>query len=66
MSQILRSIFLLMFILMSTAIMAIPGDMEDGDGTNVPVDGGITLLLSAGAAYGVRRLRRKDAPRNAQ
>ncbi len=29
-------------------------DVGDGDGT-VPVDGGITLLLAAGAAYGSRR-----------
>ena len=29
-------------------------DPADGDGT-VPVDGGITLLLAAGAAYGSRR-----------
>ncbi len=31
-------------------------DPADGDGT-VPVDGGITLLLAAGAAYGARRLK---------
>ena len=29
-------------------------DPADGDGT-VPVDGGISLLLAAGAAYGSRR-----------
>ena len=31
-------------------------DPADGDGT-VPVDGGITLLLAAGAAYGARRMK---------
>jgi hypothetical protein len=31
-------------------------DPADGDGT-VPVDGGITLLLAAGVAYGVRRMK---------
>jgi hypothetical protein len=31
-------------------------DPADGDGT-VPVDGGITLLLAAGAAYGMLRVR---------
>ncbi|GAA4020003.1 hypothetical protein GCM10022408_37650 [Hymenobacter fastidiosus] len=25
---------------------------------NVPIDGGVSLLLAAGAAYGLRRLRR--------
>ena len=34
-------------------------DPSDGDGL-VPVDGGITLLLAAGAAYAGRRLCRKD------
>ena len=33
-------------------------DMEDGDGT-VPVDGGLSLLLAAGAAYGTRRVMKK-------
>ena len=34
-------------------------DPADGDGT-VPVDGGLSLLLAAGAAYAGRRLYRKD------
>ena len=32
-------------------------DMDDGDGL-VPIDGGISLLLAAGAVYGARRLKR--------
>lgn len=28
-------------------------------GGSIPVDGGLSLLLAAGAAYGARRLRRK-------
>lgn len=31
-------------------------DPADGDGT-VPVDGGISILLLAGAAYGVKRVK---------
>ena len=34
-------------------------DPSDGDGL-VPIDGGISLLLAAGAAYAGRRLCRKD------
>jgi hypothetical protein len=30
-------------------------DPADGDGT-VPVDGGLSLLLAAGTAYGLRRM----------
>ncbi len=33
-------------------------DPADGDGT-VPVDGGISILLAAGAAYGIRRMGSK-------
>ncbi len=33
-------------------------DPADGDGT-VPVDGGISLLLAAGASYGISRMGSK-------
>lgn len=32
-------------------------------GNDVPVDGGLSLLLAAGAAYGAGRLRRRARPR---
>ncbi len=35
-------------------------DPADGDGT-VPVDGGLSLLLAAGAAYAGRKLYRRGA-----
>lgn len=35
-------------------------DPGDGEGTAVPVDGGLSLLLAAGAAYAGRRLFRQD------
>ena len=35
-----------------------PGD-PSADDPAVPIDGGITLLLAVGAAYGVRRLKRR-------
>ena len=42
--------------------LATENEMDDGDGQFIPVDGGLSLLLAAGAAYGARRLRRrKDA-----
>ena len=33
-------------------------DPADGDGT-VPVDGGLSLLLAAGAAYGIQSMRKR-------
>jgi hypothetical protein len=54
MKHIRNIIFILSFMLSSFGVMA-QADMDDGDGT-VPVDGGISLLLAAGAALGGRKL----------
>jgi hypothetical protein len=36
------------------------GGITFDDNTNdMPIDGGLSLLLAAGAAYGARRLRRR-------
>jgi hypothetical protein len=34
-----------------------PAGTDNGNPGGIPVDGGLSLLLAAGAAYGVRRLR---------
>jgi hypothetical protein len=65
--QILRSILV---ILLSTSVYTVysqtpggtgdpgmPGDNEDPDGEDVPLDGGVIFLLAAGAAYGYKKLR---------
>jgi hypothetical protein len=53
----LRKVTLLMMLVVSlnTAIAQDPGD-PSADDPAAPLDGGITLLLAAGAAYGARRL----------
>jgi hypothetical protein len=35
------------------------GVSTDGSNTDAPIDGGLSVLLVAGAAYGVRRFRNK-------
>ncbi len=35
-----------------------------GGGTGVPIDGGASLLLASGAAYALKRLRGRNAPRS--
>jgi hypothetical protein len=35
-----------------------PDDPSLNDPADIPVDGGISLLLAAGAVYGARRLKR--------
>ena len=50
---------LLMVISVNLCQAQDPGDPSANDPA-VPMDGGITLLLAAGAAYGVRRLKRRE------
>lgn len=40
-------------------IGSLSGPIDPGNDPDVPIDGGLSLLLAAGAGYGVRRLRRK-------
>jgi hypothetical protein len=51
--SILKYFMMLIFILFMNAVFAQPENLEDPDG---PVDGGLTFLLIAGAAYGARKL----------
>ena len=55
-----RTLTTLIMLLALTCSLQAQGDTGDGDGqtADVPVDGGISLLLAAGAAYGARRLKR--------
>ena len=50
---------LLLFISTSAPLLAQTPDDPSVDDPAVPVDGGLSLLLAAGAAYGVRRVRRR-------
>jgi hypothetical protein len=47
--------FYLFMLLVSPAISYAQGGLDD-DG-DVPIDGGISILLAAGVAYGVKRVR---------
>jgi hypothetical protein len=50
----MKKILIAIMLISSINAFSQADDPADGDGT-VPVDGGITLLLAAGAAYGSRR-----------
>ena len=45
----------------STAVDDDPMESNAPDPNDIPVDGGLSLLLAAGAAYGARRLRRRKS-----
>ena len=40
---------------------ASPGPTKGGGATGVPIDGGASLLLAGGVAYGLRKLRQRRA-----
>jgi hypothetical protein len=51
----MKKIFIAFMLISSINAYSQADDPADGDGT-VPVDGGLTLLLASGAAYGLRRM----------
>ena len=59
--KILSGMLILALICVSPVLFAQSGlDDPSVDDPAVPVDGGLSLLLAAGAAYGVRRVRRSS------
>jgi hypothetical protein len=59
---LLRAIYATTGCILFTAVSALaqPGSGGPGPGnspTSVPIDGGASLLLAAGGAYGLKRLR---------
>ena len=55
-TQMLQSAFLMAgMLLTATVLLATPPG--GGGGAGAPIDGGITLLLGAGASYGIKKLR---------
>ncbi|MCB2377583.1 hypothetical protein LGH70_08315 [Hymenobacter sp. BT635] len=63
MKQYLFPIFIFLLFLSATAAHAQgPGTGGPRPGaTNAPIDGGASLLLAAGAAYGLKKLRSRRA-----
>lgn len=65
-SRLSRWLLLPLLLLLALSASAQgPGDggpAPDNQPTRVPIDGGASLLLAAGAAYGLRRLPRRPRP----
>ena len=60
-SRILKVMMCWFFISISEPLQAQTPEDPSPDDPAVPVDGGLSLLLAAGAAYAGRRLYRKGA-----
>ena len=54
-NKMMQMLFVIALISFPAIVMAQPPD--GGGDPGVPIDGGVTLLLAAGAAYGVRKYR---------
>jgi hypothetical protein len=55
----MKKILIALMLICSINAFSQADDPADGDGT-VPVDGGISLLLAAGTAWGLRRIRNRS------
>jgi len=58
--QLIKTIYLLIFLLSITALAAHaqPSD-PGGDPDSAPIDGGLSLLIAGGVGYGVKKLKEK-------
>ncbi len=56
MKTILKTILLL--LLFSVPVLALAQGAPPDDPQDAPIDGGLSVLLAAGAAYGVKRMRK--------
>ena len=55
----LKALVIVLALACTASLSAQPGfdDDVDDDGIAAPIDGGISILLAAGAIYGIKRLR---------
>jgi hypothetical protein len=53
----LKSVIILSFLLNTTQLMAQDPPADPGSDPDVPIDGGISLLLAAGAGYGIKKIK---------
>ena len=56
---IIQSAFLFCFFILGFVIAANAQEAQEMTGPGAPVDGGLSLLLAAGAGYGIKKIREK-------
>jgi hypothetical protein len=57
----MKTIFktILLLIIFSVPVLALAQGAPPEDPQDAPIDGGLSVLLAAGAAYGVKRMKKK-------
>jgi hypothetical protein len=58
----IQTVILLIVLFSPILLNAQPSD--PGDDPDVPIDGGLSVLLAAGVGYGIKELRKKKAEKN--
>ncbi len=58
-SQLVKFVFVVVILLTSQAIGAFAQPSDPGSDPDVPIDGGLSILLAAGVGYGIRELKKK-------
>ena len=56
--QVLQSVILLSSMLLAATFIN-AGPPGGGGGSGAPIDGGLSLLIGAGASYGIKKLYKK-------
>jgi len=57
MKKVLLSVLFLMGVVLVGVCDNPPPPFNPGDPSPIPIDGGVSLLLAAGAAYGIKKVR---------
>ncbi len=62
--QLLQSVVLLCSMLLTTTIIFAGRHTPPGGGGGAPIDGGLSLLIGAGASYGIKKLYKNKAKKD--
>lgn len=54
-----QNIFLITVLLIPSLLHAQPGGVPGSPDADVPIDGGLSLLVAAGIGYGAKKIREK-------
>jgi len=63
-SQLVKFIFVVAVLLTTHSIGALAQLSDPGSDPDVPIDGGLSILLAAGVGYGIRELKKKKGDKN--
>lgn len=57
MKQVYKSLLMIAFLVSIISLKALAIDDDGGIGDDVPIDGGLSLLVATGIGYGVKKLK---------